>query len=72
MERGGDAEDAWFIGLFVKTFNTAAQALFRKMGYPALSRGLWTITAPLLMPLTCAGLWGVTVRISTCGKTEKT
>jgi N-terminal acetyltransferase B complex catalytic subunit len=38
VERGSDAERAWFVDLFVKDSNKPAQELYRKMGYSVYRR----------------------------------
>jgi N-terminal acetyltransferase B complex catalytic subunit len=38
VERGSDAEDAWFVDLFVKDDNKPAQELYRKLGYSVYRR----------------------------------
>ncbi|KAM5510014.1 acetyltransferase [Fusarium oxysporum f. sp. phaseoli] len=38
VEQGCDAENAWFVDLFVKDSNRPAQALYQKMGYSIFRR----------------------------------
>ncbi|KAF2274978.1 acyl-CoA N-acyltransferase [Westerdykella ornata] len=38
LERASDANDAWFVDLFVRAENTVAQELYRKMGYSVYRR----------------------------------
>ena len=38
LEQHCDAEDAWFVDLSVRADNTAAQALYKKMGYSVYRR----------------------------------
>jgi N-terminal acetyltransferase B complex catalytic subunit len=40
LEQSGDEYDAWFVDLFVRKSNTAAQALYRGMGYSVYRRVL--------------------------------
>jgi N-terminal acetyltransferase B complex catalytic subunit len=38
MEQQCDANNAWFVDLYVRADNTVAQALYRKMGYSVFRR----------------------------------
>jgi len=40
LEQAGDAQNAWFVDLFVRRSNEIAKELYRKMGYSVYRRVL--------------------------------